>query len=207
MTRRLAAAVLLLAGLAGAQEPDVPIRPLRFAEKNKQLVVSATFPEIFSGDLLEQLSSGFAQTVFVRLYVYPEGEDLPVWFTAATYRAVYAQWDEVYLVRIRDPLGERNVTEATRAAALADVTTLRELPVCPLATLDPKKTYFVGVIVEVNPVTPELVAEVRKWLTRPRGGQVGTDSLFGSFVSIFANPKVPEADQTLRFRSQGFIHR
>ena len=206
--KRLVAAALLCAGIAGAQEPELPpIRPLRFAEKDGRLLMSAAFPDVFSGELVEQLSSGFAQTVFVRLYVYPEGEDLPVWYTAATYRAVYAQWDEVYLVRIRDPAGERNLTEATRAAALVDVTTMSELPVCPLATLDPRKTYFVGVIVEVNPVTPELVAEVRKWLTRPRGGQVGTDSLFGSFVTIFANPKVPEADRTLRFRSQGYSRR
>jgi hypothetical protein len=187
-----------------ADEPVVPQRPVRLVEKDGHVLASVTFPELFDGDLLEQLSSGFAQTVIVRVLVYPEDQDGAVWFTSATARAVYAQWDEVYLVRIRDPSGERNLTERTREAARIDVTTLRDLAVCPTSALDEGRGYFLGIVVEVNPVTQELAAEVRKWLTRPRGGQVGTDSLFGSFVSIFANPKVPEADKTLRFRSQTF---
>ena len=196
---------LILGALAArAEEPPVPTRPMRLVEKDGHVFVSAAYPELFDGDLLEQLSSGFAQTVIVRIYVYPDGEDAALWFTSATFRVVYAQWDEVYLVRIRDPSGERNLTDKTRAAALTDVTTLRELAVCPTSALEPGRGYFLGFIAEVNPVTHELVAEVRKWLTRPRGGAVGTDSLFGSFVSIFANPKVPEADKTLRFRSQIF---
>jgi hypothetical protein len=189
---------------AHADEPTVPTRPVRLVEKGGHLLGSVAFSELFDGDLLDQLSSGFAQTVIVRIFVYPEGQDDALWFTTATFRAVYAQWDEVYLVRIRDPSGERNLTDRTRAAALVDLTTLREIAVCPTSALEQGRAYFLGIVVEVNPVTQELVAEVRKWLTRPRGGQVGTDSLFGSFVSIFANPKVPEADKTLRFRSQSF---
>jgi hypothetical protein len=203
--RALLACALCLGALAArADEPEVPTRPVRFVEKDGHVFISVAYPELFDGDLLDQLSSGFAQTLIVRLYVYPEGDDAALWFTSATFRALYAQWDEVYLVRIRDPSGEKNLTERARAAALVDLTTLRELPLCPTSVLEQGRGYFVGVIVEVNPVTHELVAEVRKWLTRPRGGAVGTDSLFGSFVSIFANPKVPEADKTLRFRSPTF---
>jgi len=202
--RVVAVALLLVALAAHADEPELPTRQLHFAQKDGKLLVSATFRDIYDEQLLRDLGSGFSQLIFVRLYVYAEGEDQPVWLTVATYLGAYAQWDEEYLIRVRDPTGERNIKEKARAIAVADMTTIGDLPVCPISALVPGRGYFIGAIVEVNPVTPELVAEVRKWLTRPRGGQVGTDSLFGSFVSIFANPKVPEADKTVRFRSQPF---
>jgi hypothetical protein len=202
--RRLALCILLCTSAAMADDSVAPTRPVRFGEKAGQLVLTTTYPELFAGEVGEQFSNGFAQTVVVRIWVFPVGAGVPILGTGATARALYAQWEDVYLVRFNDVAGERNLVEKTPAAAIADVTALRELAVCPLTALDPMRTYFLEVLVEVNPVTPELVAEVRRWLTRPRGGQVGTESFFGSFVSIFANPGVPAADRTLRFRSQPF---
>jgi hypothetical protein len=198
---RVLVAWILLAGIARADD-EVPTRPLVFADKDGQLVVSGGFADVFDADLLEQLGSGFAQTLLVRAWVYRVGVDTPIWFVAATIRVVYAQWDEVYYVRVRAPTGERNLRLAARADAVRAATTFVELPVAPLAQLEPGGRYFVGVVVEVNPVAPELVAEVRRWLARPRGSAVGADSIFGSFVSIFVNPKLPTADRVLRFRSQ-----
>jgi hypothetical protein len=202
------AAALMLVGLLATSahaQRGPEIRVLRFAERAGQLVMGGTFTDAFDRDLLEQLSSGFAQTVELRAYVYRAGEDTPVWFATAVYRAVYAHWDEVYAVRLRDPAGERNLQLATRADALKALTTLDDFPVAPLHAIEIGKHHFVGVVVEVNPVAPELLAEVRRWLARPRGAQVGGDaSFFGSFVSVFVNPKLATSDRTLRFRSQDF---
>jgi hypothetical protein len=195
-------ALLLLASAAAAQDsPEV--RAMRFAEKGGDLVMSGSFTDVFDRDLLEQLASGFSQTVVFRAYVYRADTGEQVWFSAATYRAVYAHWDEEYAVRLRDPAGERNLRLRTRAEALRAVTTLEEFPVAPLHAVEIGKNHFVGVVVEVNPVAPELLAEVRRWLSRPRAGQVAGDaSFFGSFVSVFVNPKLSSADRTLRVRSQ-----
>src|SRR5687768_6879513 len=133
--------VLLLASAARAQEPEV--RPMRFAEKGADLVVSGSFTDVFDRDLLEQLSSGFAQTVVVQVYVYRTGTDAAVWFAAATYRAVYAHWDEEFVVRLRDPSGERNLRLRTRAEALRAITTLDELPAAPLHAVEIGKNHFV----------------------------------------------------------------
>jgi hypothetical protein len=124
-----------------------------------------------------------------------------LWWSAATWRVVYDLWGETYLIQIRDYNGERNYSEKKRAEALRLVTTMNELPVAPLAVLVPEVEYFVGVEIEVNPVSPELLAQVRRWLVRPA---LGGASFFGGFVSIFLNPKVAEADRTLSFRSQVF---
>lgn len=197
--------LLVLPAVAARAQEAPEIRPMRFAETRTDIVMSGGFTDVFDRDLLEQLSSGFAQTVVVRAYVYRAGLDAPVWFAAATYRAVYAHWDEVFVVRLRDPAGERNLRLATRAEALKAITTLDELPIAPLHAIPIGPHHFVGLVVEVNPVAPELLAEVRRWLSRPSAGQVaGDSSFFGSFVSVFVNPKLATADRTLRFRSQEF---
>jgi hypothetical protein len=204
---RLALALLVViaaTATAGAQ-PAPEIRVVGFAERGENLVMRASFTDVFDKDLLEQLSSGFAQTVQVQTFVQPAGSDASVYYARAVYRVVYAQWDEVYLVRLRDPSGERNLRFASRAEALKAVTTFDEFPVAPLSLLPIGKLFFVAVLVEVNPVAPELLADVRRWLARPRVGQVGGDaSFFGSFVSVFVNPKISAADRTLRFRTQDF---
>jgi hypothetical protein len=196
--------LLLLTSVAAAQE-KVDVRTLRYAERAGYLVVSGTFTDAFDQSLLEQLSSGFAQTVAVHLFVYPAGSDQAIWYAAATYRAVYSVWDEVYLVRLRDPAGERNLRFTSRAEALKALTTLDSFPLAPLAAIPVGPRHFTAVLVEVNPVGAELLAEVRRWLVRPRGANVGGDaSFFGSFVSVFVNPKLAAADRALRFRSQDF---
>jgi hypothetical protein len=205
--RRVGATMAVLALLAGAAHADDALmtRKLRFAERGPDLVVTGSFSDVFDEEMREQLQSGFVTTVFLRVYLFRAGQDIPIFFAAATYRVSYDVWDKVFDVRIRDPMGERNYREPTRQEALTDVTTMNQFPVAPLKEIKIGPSYFIGVVVEVNPVSPELLAEVRRWVARPQGGsdqaQAGS-SFFGSFVSIFINPKIEEADRTLRFRSQ-----
>jgi hypothetical protein len=169
-------------------------------------VVSGTFTDVFDRQLLDDLSNGFATVVVLRAYVYQKGRELPVAFAAATFRVVYDLWDEHYEIRITDAGGDRNLVRKTRADALKEVTTLVDLPLARLDQVPIPVHHFVGVIVEVNPVSAELLAEVRRWISRPRGSQdvAASSSFFGSFVSIFVNPRIAEADRTLKFRSQYF---
>ena len=115
-------------------------------------------------------------------------------------------WGGARAPRIHDPRGERTSRHATLAEALKRATTFEELPVAPAAAVPVGRHHQIGVIVEVNPVSQELMAEVRRWLARPQGKSevAGNSSFFGSFVSIFVNPKLEEAERTLRFRSQTF---
>ncbi len=198
----VALALLLAAGAATAQEePTIPEKQLRFTAREPMLTVSGTFTEAFDPEMLEQLSSGFTTTVVLRMYVYRRGSDVAIWSSAATWRVVYDLWAEVYLVKAQDYAGERTYTAKTRADALMRVTTMANTPVAPLAVIEPGVDYFVGADVEVNPVSPELLAEVRRWMTRP---SLGGASFFGGFVSFFLNPKIAEADRRLQFRSTPF---
>ena len=63
---------------------------------------------------------------------------------------------------------------------------------------------------DLNPVSEELLADVRRWLVQPAHGQrrVGAgDTFFGSFVSIFVNPRVDDSERQVRFASQALTWR
>lgn len=209
--RAAAALVALVAVLAPevarADEDDIPRRQLKFAEKGSHLVVSGTFTDVFDEQLLEDLSNGFATVVVLRAYVYAKSdEDAPVAYAAATFRVVYDLWDEHYEIRITDAFGDRNLIKKTRAEALKEITTLSNFALARLDEVPIGPHHYAAMIVEVNPVSQELMAEVRRWISRPRGGEdvAASSSFFGSFVSIFVNPKIAEADRTLKFQSQLF---
>ena len=72
-----------------------------------------------------------------------------------------------------------------------------------------REPYFVpegtSLTVQLNPVSKETLAEVRRWLSQGTGGGLDRGGVFfGSFVSVFVNPKIADADRVLRIRSQPF---
>jgi hypothetical protein len=61
---------------------------------------------------------------------------------------------------------------------------------------------------DLNPISEDLLIEVRRWLVQPARGQrrLGAgDSFFGSFVSIFVNPRIEDSERQVRFVSQPFV--
>lgn len=202
---RLAALGMFASQAAFAETAEVKVRRVALAEVGPHLAMSLSFADAFDAELLAQLASGFATTVVLRAYVYPQGKDpLPATLSVATFRVVYDLWEEHYLVQIRDLRGEQNLVMKSRAEALKAVTATSELPIAPLELIPLGTVHFAGIVIEVNPVSRDLFAEVRRWLTRDADAARGDGSYLGSFAAIFVNPKIPEADRVLRFRSQLF---
>jgi hypothetical protein len=147
-----------------------------------------------------------ATVVVVRFYVYREGESTPVAFRLLTARIVYDLWLEEYEVRIDSEQGRRSGRYARLEQAFRAITEFENLPVASLADIAAGPHYYLAMIAELNPVSQETMAEVRRWLTRPAGATRldRETSFFGSFVSIFVNAKLPEAERVVRARSQPF---
>jgi hypothetical protein len=140
------------------------------------------------------------------LYVYRRGEDEPIAYRFMTARIVYDLWLEKYEVRVDSPKGRDSGSFARLDQAYKMMTEIAHLPIADLGGIAVGPHYHLGVIAELNPVSTETLAEMRRWLSRPAGAASldrGT-SFFGSFVSIFVNAKVPEADRVARARSQPF---
>ena len=140
--------------------------------------------------------------VAMRAYLYREGEDAPIALTPRVCHVVYDLWDEVYRVHVSEPERERDQA-AVLDGVLRLCTEARDLPIARRRLLAPGQSYFLGVVAEVNPVSEEILEQMRRWMSRPTGstGIGPSDALFGSFVQLFVR-QIATSDKTLTFRTQ-----
>jgi hypothetical protein len=200
-------AVVVLAPVARAADP-LPVRVTGIEAGGGKLLVSVGMQDLISGPDQQRLSSGFATRVLIRIYLHQEGVDEPVSVAYQRAEIVYDLWDERFRVRVAHDNGGDVQSEArTPEESIWRTCALWHFPVADVRRLRPGARYFLAFRADLNPISEELLADVRRWLVQPPPGQrrVGAgDSVFGSFVSIFVNPRVEDSERQLRFLSQPF---
>lgn len=209
--RMLAVMVLLFAVPAFADDDEdeaTELHKMRFVERGDSLMATGLpspgkpLSRLFDNAAYAALRSGFTSTVVIRIWIYPKDSTSPVSFVLLQRQVVYNVWDEIFEMRIDGKLFK----EKRQADALRRLTSIEDLPIARLATLPYEQVFQLAMQVELNPVSKETLAEVRRWLTQGTGGGIDRGgAFFGSFVSVFVNPKIPEADRVLRIRSQPFF--
>jgi hypothetical protein len=193
-----------------AHPTTLPPRQANYAWDADLLRSSFSYRDVLSDPgLVKKLSSGLPMVIVMRAYVYREGQDVgqdtPVALAPRVCRVVYDLWDEVYRVHVSEPERERD-----QAAVLDGVfrlcTEARDLPVVRRGLLQAKQAYFLGVVVDVNPVSQEIVDQIHRWMSRPTGstGIAPSDALFGSFAQLFVR-QIATTDRTLTFRTQDVV--
>jgi hypothetical protein len=217
MDRRLAALLVAalvtgpLAARRASAAPALPQRTTGVALGPTQLTVSVGLQDLFGPDERARLTSGFATRVLVRVALQQDGADAAAEPLAVAYQRteiVYDIWDERFRLRITRGTGPDVRLEArTPDEAIARAAAVWQLPVVEAARLRPGVSYVLTFRGDLNPISEELLADVRRWIVQPARGErrVGAgDSFFGSFVSIFVNPRVEDSERQLRFVSQRF---
>ncbi len=203
-----AGVLIVFAATDARAKKKVVEKVMTFSETAKHLRVTTSFTEIFDRKAYDELTSGIRTTLVLRIFIYRRGKDeeLPVAVAVGRFNVRYDLWDETYVVTIESNLYRKKKKYKTRSDALKAVTELHNLPIAQLKSIPHGAHHFVGMVIELNPVSKALLAEMRRWLTRSSGAiNVSRGaSFFGSFVSVFVNPKLPEADRVLRLRSQPF---
>jgi hypothetical protein len=186
-----------------AQPAALPRRQANYAWDRDLLRASFSYRDVLSDpDLVKKLSSGLPMVIAMRAYVYRRGEETPVALAVRVCRVVYDLWDEVYRVHLIEPERERDQA-AVLDGVLRLCTEARDLPVVRRGLLAAGDLYFLAVAVDVNPVSPEMVEQMRRWMSRPTGstGIGAGDALFGGFVQLFVR-QIATSDKTLKFRTQ-----
>jgi hypothetical protein len=214
--RRLIAGILgalatacVLGTTMPARAADLPpARQTGVGIKNGQLVVSVGAQDLFGPAERQHLTSGFSTRVLLRLALQEEGGDEVVSLAVQRAEIVYDIWDEKFSVRVTGGLGsELRVLAPTIEAAIWQATAVVQLPIADASRLRPGTRYVLLVRGDLNPISEDLLADVRRWLVQPARGQrklAAGDSFFGSFVSIFVNPRIEDSERQLRFMSQPF---
>ncbi|MBI4699805.1 MAG: hypothetical protein HY744_01340 [Deltaproteobacteria bacterium] len=191
---------------AGPAPASLPQRRAKLSIEQDWVALSVSWRDVADGAVRSKLLSGLPTVIAARAYLFPEGSDRPVALTAKTCRIAYDLWDEIFLIDLRQGGVRRRTVAVNVEGVLRRCGEARGLPLVSAASLEPlPRRYFVGVLVEVNPLDKTVLDRIKRWVALPRGaGSVGPgDSLFGSFVGLFVT-QVPEADTTLRFRTQSF---
>jgi hypothetical protein len=155
-------------------------------------------------EVQRKLESGLPQTFVVRVYAYVAGSETPIAVAARSCRVAYDLWEERFRVQRSSEAGDETFTARTLEEVTERCLVARQLPVGSASdwqSAHGERAYFAA-LVEFNPVTPDTVQRIRRWLARPQRGRVDSDSFFGSFVSLFVNRRIGEAERALRFRSQ-----
>ncbi|HEX3757255.1 MAG TPA: hypothetical protein VHW23_01055 [Kofleriaceae bacterium] len=207
-----AAMIALVAAPARADDDKPELQKMRFVERGDDLTVSTTPPsgigKLFDAATYEALGSGIESTVVIRIQVTPQDSDDPVSEQLIKRSVVYDVWDEVYSLQLEDRNTSRQplkIKVKRKSDALKWLTAIDDLPIARLEVLPLEKVFVLKMVVELNPVSKETLAEVHRWLSQGTGGGLDRGgAFFGSFVSVFYNPKIAEADRVLRIRSQPF---
>lgn len=195
-----ALAVVACAGSARAQEPPTRSVAPRFDAEGAQLSFDAS--DLADHGVQRRLRSGYVQTLVMRAYAYHGGGD-PIAVALRSCRVLYDPWDENFRVQVQTDTRDEVVTVATVEEVLRTCLVADHMRVgrrSHWASARGGRVWF-AVLVELNPVSPDMVHRIRRWLTRPGGAGVGGDAFFGSFVSLFVNRRIAEAERTFRFRS------
>lgn len=212
--RLLALAIVTASSPHGARAEDdatpktpaaLPARAAQFAVEDRVVTFTVGFRDVVDAEISKKLQSGLPTVLTMRGYVFPETGGDPIALTAKSCRIVYDLWDEVFRIQLTQPGGQTSAVAVNVEGVLRNCGEAKKIPLVARALMSDTARYFVAVLVEVNPVSPEMLDRIKKWVTRPAGASaIGPgDSLFGSFVGLFV-AKVGDADKKLAFRTQAF---
>jgi hypothetical protein len=209
----MALTIALLSPLARAQQPaptapaQLPSRtvPFSWASPRTILRVKLTYRDVVDPEVERKLQSGLPTVIVMRAYLFPDGTNTAVAGTVKSCRIVFDVWDEIYRLQISQPGGEKTEVAPNLEGVLRRCAEATDLPVADRDTLQPGASYFLAAMVEVNPISKEMMDRIRRWVSRPPGASASPgDSLFGSFVGLFV-ARIGQAERTLSFRTQSIV--
>ena len=184
----------------------LPVRVAGVALEQGVVKLTVSFRDVIDAEIARRLESGLPTVVTMRGYLFRESGGDPIALTARSCRIVYDLWDEVFRIHLVQPGGATSAVAVNVEGVLRNCGEARKLPLVDRGALAAGVRYFVATLVEVNPVSQEMLDRIKRWVTRPSGSNaIGPgDSLFGSFVGLFV-ARIGDADRKLAFRTPAFL--
>jgi hypothetical protein len=204
---------------SGQQPPNpstFPPRQANYAWDQDQLRASFSYRDVLETSpghldpaLSRKLDSGLVMHIVVRAGIYEDGTGTPVAVALRVCDVRYDLWDTVYLMHISDPEHDHDQSGLVQDAVVRNCAQVSNFPIAKRGTqLTSGKSYFLGVVVDVNPVSQEMLEQMQKWVARPTGNRdIGSgDALFGGFVRLFVRPiGTGMSDKTIMFKTQSIV--
>jgi hypothetical protein len=205
-------AVLLVSGRATAQEQGkaAPARDARFTwdVAKSSLYVSVSFRDVVDANIRRKLSRGLPTTIVLTGTIHRPGVSEPMSTTAQTCKITWHVWDEVYLVEVTRPGGTLSSAAITVDGVLRRCAEARRLLVGTRAQVPVGSVVVLQAKVLVNPVSPEVLQKIKRWVSRPTGTGTAApgDALFSTFTGLFLQ-RIGDAEQELKFTTNPVVPR
>lgn len=197
---------------ARAEKPPPPVpRAVDFQwdQTRRNLYLGLSFRDVVDAGIREKLGRGLPTTIVFTGAIYRPGMAQPLSTTAQTCHITWHVWDEIYLMEIVRPgftRTERSLTVGgvlRRCAEVGGTTPARSLLTgtsqqIPLAI----PLYLRGKVL-VNPVSPDVLQQIRRWVSRPSGTGTAApgDALFSTFTGLFLQ-RVGTAERELELLTE-----
>lgn len=189
--------------LVSAQAVPVAMRTVHVVW-NSVPSISVSLRDFLDVAVSQKLQSGLPQTVITRVYAYSERSKDPIAVGVLSCRVVYDLWENTYRIERQTETQDKTWTVKNLDAVGRLCLELDRWPLGTAAAYTKvagQRLYFAAQV-ELNPLSQDTVARIRRWLARPSGSQLEGNAFFGSFVSIFVSRKLGAAEKTLNIRSE-----
>jgi hypothetical protein len=202
--RTLAVLLMVTAGVCAQAAAQVSMRAMNVSWTPLP-AVSFSVRDFLDTSVSQKLQNGLPQTVITRLYAYSERGKDPLAVSVLSCRVVYDLWENTYRIERQTETQDKTWTVKNLDAVGRLCLEIERWPLGDskvFARVAGQRVYFAA-MVELNPLSQDTVARIRRWLARP-SGQLDGNAFFGSFVSIFVSRKLGAAEKTLNVRSDYF---
>lgn len=185
---------------AQVKTPSVRTGHFQWSPSGRMLLLSLSFRDVATPEVLRKLRLGLPTTI-VLTGVLRANLDI-VSTTYQRCKITWHVWEEMYRVevsRASQPSVKRSwspsVNGVLRRCAEADRLVVAERAQVPLG-----KALTLDARILVNPVSPELLEKIKRWISRPSSAATATSAskLFSTFTGLFMT-RVGEAEGELRF--------
>ncbi len=208
---------MLLAGFmfatpALAEKDKAPPRrdaQFQWGPGKKNVYVSVSFRDVIDARILNKLTRGLPTTIVLTAAIYRSGSEKPLSTTAQSCKITWHVWKEVYFVEITRPGGTRVEKTLTANGVLRRCAEVRSSRVQRLLLAGTSSQIPDGVPlfmegkVQVNPVSPDVLSKIKRWVSRPTGTGTAApgDALFSTFTGLFLQ-RIGQAERQLDFTTK-----
>lgn len=164
------------------------------------------FRDVVDQNLESKLSRGLPTTIVLTAAVYRAGAQKPLSTTAQTCKVTWHVWEEAYLVEVMRPGSNRQSWTTTTEGVIRRCTEVRHLLAGDATQISPGGALVAAGKIQVNPVSPELLQKIKRWVMRPSatGTAAPGDALFSTFTGLFLQ-RIGDAERQQKFSTRALF--
>jgi hypothetical protein len=208
----LALAVGVLCGASHPVHAQAPAPPvvrnavLEWDVDRRLLYIDMTFRDLVDAAVQSKLSRGFPTTIVLTATVQRDGSSEALSTTTQSCRITWHVWEEAYRVEIVRPGSSRVGWTTTLEGVLKRCAEARRLLAGDATQIPPTARLWVRGSIQVNPVSPEVLSKLRRWVMRPSstGTAVPGDALFSTFTGLFMQ-RIGDAERDQKFLTRAAV--